>query len=392
MMSAPLPSAWESLPAEQQPEWDAHPAHAAALGWLRGAAPLVTHTEVATLGWGLAKVARGRARLVQAGDCAESFYESGAGHTAAKAAALDELADRMAARTGQSVLRIGRIAGQYAKPRSAPVETVDGVTLPVFRGHMVNLETVSELARRPDPRRMVWAYHASTEILRDLRARRLEAADVGRLGPWSSHEALVLDYEASLVRHDPAAGRSLLGSTHFPWIGERTRQLDHAHVALLAAVRNPVGCKIGPSTDPDTLLRLCAALDPDRVPGRLTLIFRMGRDAVAEALPPLVRAVVSAGHPVVWLSDPMHGNTRRAAGGLKTRYLADLIAEGREFRRVVERAGRHVGGLHLEVAAERVTECVGRPEEENALTERYLSLCDPRLTVEQASELIDAIF
>ncbi|QXE33240.1 3-deoxy-7-phosphoheptulonate synthase [Streptomyces sp. GMY02] len=392
MRRDPLPSAWESLPAQQQPEWDAHPLHAAVLGRLRNAAPLVTHAEAATLGQGLAEVALGRARVVQAGDCAESFYESGAAHTAAKVAAIDALADRMAALAGQSVLRIGRIAGQYAKPRSAPVEVVDGVKLPVFRGHMVNQETVSELARRPDPRRMVWAYHASAEILSDLRARRRAAADGGRLGPWSSHEALVLDYEAGLVRHDPVSGRSLLGSTHFPWIGERTRQLDHAHVALLAAVGNPVGCKIGPSTDPDTLLGLCAALDPDRVPGRLTLIFRMGRDMVAGALPPLVRAVVSAGHPVVWMSDPMHGNTRRAAGGVKTRYLADLVAESREFRRVVEGAGRHVGGLHLEVAAEHVTECVGRHGDESALTERYRTLCDPRLTVEQASELIDATF
>lgn len=200
----------------------------------------------------------------------------------------------------------------------------------------------------------------------------------------------MLDYETRLVRVDPVTGEPLLTSTHLPWVGERTRQPGSRHVALLASVANPVACKIGPSATPDEVLMLCQHLDPARTPGRLTLIVRMGRARISEALPPVVAAVRRAGHPVVWLCDPMHGNTVKAAGGLKTRYLPDLIAEAAAFRAVLDRQGQHAGGVHLEVAASGVTECVGGPvTSQERLTERYTTLCDPRLNPEQTRRFLN---
>jgi 3-deoxy-7-phosphoheptulonate synthase len=325
--------------------------------------------------------------VLQAGDCAESFGDATLSHTAAKVALLDRLAAALHRQTGRGVVRLGRIAGQYAKPRSQAVETVGGTQIPVFRGHMINSAKPDAAARQHDPRRMLWALHAGGEVMRALAAHR--AGDPA--GPWSSHEALVIDYESALVRTGPS-GRPFLGSTHLPWVGERTRQLDHAHVRLLAAVRNPVACKLGPGTDPATVTELCAVLDPEREPGRLALIVRMGR-AIDGVLPAVVRAVRDAGHPVVWLSDPMHANTVRAASGHKTRHLTDMVAEVRAFRRVLAEQRAHAGGLHLEVATADVTECVGGPvPDDRALHLRYTSLCDPRLNPAQALQLIDRGF
>jgi 3-deoxy-7-phosphoheptulonate synthase len=385
---------WSDRPAVQQPHWLRHPAHPRVRGTLAELAPLVTPAELAALRGALAEVAAGCARLLQAGDCAESFYECTPGHTAARLAVLDRLADALGARTGVPVVRVGRIAGQFAKPRSSPTEVCGGVTLPAFRGHMVNSEVPTVAARAHDPRRMVWAYQASARTsawVAEARARREQLSGaVSGTGPWTSHEALVLDYETGLVRPYPATGEPFLGSTHLPWVGERTRQPENAHVRLLAAVTNPVGCKVGPTTTAADLLRLCTLLDPRRAPGRLVLIARMGAGVVEEVLPGLVAAVAAAGHRPVWLCDPMHGNTVTAASGCKTRYLATIVAEARAFERVLERAGQVPGGLHLETAAGEVTECVGGAvRDERALNGTYTTLCDPRLNPEQALELLD---
>ena len=392
---APAGPAAPYAAAPQQPDWADHPDLPLVRGELAAARALVTAEEVAAARRALASAARGSARVLQAGDCAESFADDGAARTAAKAAALASLAGRLHERTGEDVALFGRMAGQYAKPRSRPVETVEGVELPAYRGDLINSATADARSRRHDPHRMLRAHRAASRVLGALRAHHGDgAADTpgGTDGPWVCHEALVLDWEESLLRTDPVTGGSFLSSTHFPWVGARTRQPEGAHVRLLASVVNPVGCKIGPSADPEDVIRLCEVLDPEREPGRLTLIVRMGAAALPELLPEVVRRVRRAGHPVVWLSDPMHGNTVRTLSGRKTRYLDDVIEEARCFMRVVESAGAHPGGLHLEVADREVTECVGGPvADESQLGARYESLCDPRLCPEQARMLIDAV-
>jgi 3-deoxy-7-phosphoheptulonate synthase len=378
------------LPAEQQPRWADHPELARVRRQLAGSPPLAGFGEIRAARRALAAVARGTAMLVQAGDCAESFHECTPSASRAKIETIDRLAARLAAAAGRDVVRIGRLGGQFAKPRSQPTETCAGRELPVFRGHMVNSEVPSRGARQPDPRRMLWAYQASGRVLEAVREYRARLGAAGRSGPWASHEALVLDYESPLVREDPGTGQAYLTSTHLPWIGERTRQPDHAHVDLLASVDNPVACKIGPSADPDTVARLCALLDPGREPGRLTLIVRLGHDAVETVLPGIVRAVRAGGHPVVWVSDPMHGNTLKTADGVKTRYLRHIEAELRAVRDVLRRHGEHPGGVHLEVAAGEVTECVGGAvATEDDLDAHYTTLCDPRLSPAQAGALLD---
>lgn len=389
MTTSLSPVPWDTLPARQQPGWRDHPAYDRVREKLAAAPALVLPAELRELRAGLAAVAAGEARLLQMGDCAESFYESTTADTERRLAALDALADRLAARTGQDVLRVGRIGGQYAKPRSNPTEVVDGVALPAFRGHLVNSEVASAQARAHNPRRLLWGYQFAAEAQRVLRDRRLATPGV-HFGPWSSHDALLVDYEGPLVRTDDATGATYLGSTHFPWLGLRTGDPGGAHTALLAAVANPVAAKVGPATTPDGLLALCAALDPEREPGRLTLIARMGADAVASALPPLVRAVRDAGHPVVWLSDPMHGNTIRTAAGHKTRHLDTVVAEARGFLSVLADCAVPAGGLHLETSPDPVTECVGGPDQE--LAPHYTSLCDPRLNSGQAADLVDRLF
>ncbi|GGX90017.1 3-deoxy-7-phosphoheptulonate synthase [Streptomyces hiroshimensis] len=386
---AQAPAVWDLLPAEQQPQWGAHPDLPQVRRTLREAPALTSAEDVRTLRRQLAEVALGRARLLQAGDCAEDIRVCGAADTAAKAELLADLAGRMAAHTGQPVVRIGRMGGQFAKPRSRPTETThDGLDLPVFRGHLVNSPEPNGQARRHDPNRMLQAYEASSAVLRALDEERTDA-----YGPWASHEALVMDYESPQVRRDPETGTPYLASTHLPWIGERTRQRGLAHVELLASVANPVACKVGPSATAEEVVRLCRVLDPNRLPGRLTLILRMGVRAPGLAIAPIAEAVQREGHPVVWLSDPLHGNTVQTASGIKTRRLSDAVDEAVAFRKALEQQGLHPGGLHLETAAADVTECLGGPvADERALSGRYESLCDPRLNPAQARELIDAVF
>lgn len=375
----------------QQPLWADHPAFARTCSALAQAPPLVPWDEVALLRRSLAAVADGRALIVQVGDCAESFYEITPARTTEKLCLLDQLGDEMERAGGRPVVRIGRLGGQFAKPRSSPTERYGDLVLPAFRGHLVNSEVPTVSARQHDPRRMLWAYEASGRVMERVRnhlARQSPTLTEGlHRGPWTSHEALVLDYERSLVR--PGGDGPYLASTHLPWIGVRTNDPGAAHARLLGRVANPVGCKVGPDSHPDLVRLLCDRLDPERAPGRLVLIARMGARSVRDVLPPLVEAVRRAGHRPVWLSDPMHGNTVTTATGHKTRHLRDIHAEAHAFREVVERHGMHAGGLHLEVAAEDVTECVGgRVRNEAEVPGRYTTLCDPRLNPEQAWELV----
>lgn len=326
------PSSWQDLPAHQQPDWDAHPFLTGARTVLGEAAPVTSGHDTRQLDEALQAVAEGHGRVMHVGDCAESFFECGPAEVSRKLEVLDRLA--AAAPDAGPVVQIGRMGGQFAKPRSAPTEQCRGRTLPVFRGHMVNGETPTPAARRADPRRMLWAYEASRRVTRQVDEQRARRA--GSLsGPWISHEALVLDYESCLVRQDRRGPR--LASTHLPWIGERTRQLGSAHVELMAEVTNPVGCKLGPDTDADSVTALCERLDPRRQPGHLVLIPRMGADRVTETLPNLVRAVHRRGHRPVWLSDPMHGNTVRSVHGTKTRHLDQMLSEAGQFWRVPDR-------------------------------------------------------
>ncbi len=384
---------WNRLPAQQQPDWHHHPAYDETCRNLLAASALVTPAELRRLSQALSSVITSDTLVLQGGDCAESFSECTDAHTAAKLDLLDRLAERLHELTGSPVVRVGRMAGQFAKPRSQAVERRGALSIPAFRGHMLNSETATPMARAVDPQRMWRAYRASDAVQRAMRAHRQPTGDPpAATGPWSSHEALVIDYEARLLRRDPDSGAVYLASTHLPWVGERTRHVHGAHVALLSAVANPVGCKIGPTATPDDVLSLCDALDPGRTPGRLTLIPRMGGDQIGRVLPPIVRAVAASGHPVIWLSDPMHGNTvvsRRT--GLKTRYLTDVVAEALAFRDIVEGHGQRAAGLHIEVAVGDVTECIGGTVQgEEDLPRRYTSLCDPRLNHEQATELIEA--
>ncbi|MET8982253.1 3-deoxy-7-phosphoheptulonate synthase [Streptomyces sp. NPDC004539] len=375
-------------PALQQPRWPDDGRVTKISEELTRRTPLVDPAEIRTLRGLLASVARGSARVVQAGDCAEDPLESTVGYVARKAGVLDLLAGAMKMVSHRPVVRIGRIAGQFAKPRSQPFETVAGRELPVFRGHMVNSAEPSPEGRVPDPDRLLQCYDAAAEILAHLRALRGAGTDgaVVEQPVWSSHEALLLDYELAMLREDDHG--LWLTSTHLPWIGERTRALDGAHVELFTRIANPVACKVGPSMTADGITALCERLDPDRVPGRLTLIARMGADAVEDLLPPLVDAVRTAGHPVIWLTDPMHANTVTTPDGLKTRYVEAIEREVRGFLRAARAAGGVTGGVHLETTPEYVTECVRNETHASHVGEKYLSHCDPRLTASQAISVI----
>ncbi|MFF3604417.1 3-deoxy-7-phosphoheptulonate synthase [Streptomyces sp. NPDC002463] len=378
-----------SLPAVQQPSWEDHPEIARVREELASAPPLVDAAETDALRARLAEAAAGRVQIIQSGDCAEDWAECNQGDVARKAGLLEVLAGIMKMTSHKPVLRVGRLAGQYGKPRSNPTETVGGVELPVYRGHMVNAPEPDPELRRPDPARMLTGYRSSRGVMEFLgwgdgnRRARPETP------VWTSHEALLLDYELPMLRTQPD-GRLLLTSTHWPWIGERTRQVDGAHVALLAAVANPVACKVGPAMTADTLLALCERLDPERTPGRLTLIARMGADTVGERLPALVSAVRAAGHPVIWLTDPMHGNTVTGPEGLKTRLVKTVVREVVEFHRAVTAAGGVAGGIHLETTPDEVTECVADHDRMHEVGEKYTSFCDPRLNPRQAISVASA--
>ncbi|GAA3904801.1 phenazine biosynthesis protein PhzC [Streptomyces lacrimifluminis] len=377
------PDAWLAAPAHQQPQWS-DPLRATAVRAELARLPgLVTWEETEVLRMLLAQAAAGEYQVIQAGDCAEDPAECTPSAVARKVGVLDALAGIMKVNTGRPVIRIGRIAGQFAKPRSSPTEQVDGVELPVFRGPLVNDPAPDAEARQARAERMLECYAAAQRATAFLRGRTGGWNPPTGAPVWTSHEALLLDYELPFLRRTPT-GQTMLTSTHLPWIGERTRQPDAAHARMLAQVTNPLACKVGPSTDPDALLRLCALLDPDREPGRLTLIARMGAAGVASKLPRLVTAVREAGHPAAWLCDPMHGNTVTAPSGHKTRLVPVLIEEVVGFQAAVAGAGGVAAGLHLETTPDPVTECAWGADGVAGVAEHYTSLCDPRLNPQQA--------
>ncbi|WP_372661455.1 3-deoxy-7-phosphoheptulonate synthase [Amycolatopsis kentuckyensis] len=371
-------------PAAQQPEWPDPAELAEVRDTLAGREDVVGPAEVLQLRSLLARAAEGEFCVLQAGDCAEDPADTGVPAVARKVGMLDTLAEVMRVGSGRPVLEVGRIAGQYAKPRSANVEEVDGRELPVYRGPIVNSPEPTAEARIPDPTRILAAHQAALDV----------RASIGRLGRgagadpaeriWTSHEALLLDYEVPLVRGMPG-GRRYLASTHWPWIGERTRRPDGAHVHLLSTVVNPVAAKVSAKASIEDVLELCERLDPFRTPGRLTLIPRFGAARVGQ-LAPLVRAVRAAGHPVLWLCDPMHGNTVVADDGLKVRRLEDIMNELRQFVRIVTVEGGACAGLHMEASPSEISECHGAGITA-ARGPGYTTLCDPRLNLTQAVAL-----
>jgi 3-deoxy-7-phosphoheptulonate synthase len=431
------PDSWRSFPIKQQPAWPDEGDLDRALKQIAALPPLVFAGEARSLQSGLAQVAAGNAFLLQAGDCAESFEDFSADNIREKLRVILQMAIVLTYSMGVPVMKVGRIAGQFAKPRSADFERIGDDDIPSFRGHIVNGEGPTAAARVPSPERLVQAYHQSASTLNLVRAftkggfaaldrvhawnqefvasspagRRYDqlAAEIDRalrfmratgmdtesnsslreVDVWTSHEALLLTYEEALTRRDSTTGGWYDCSAHMLWIGERTRNVDGAHVEFLRGVANPIGCKVGPSMNVDELLELCERLNPARIPGRLTLISRMGADRIEDALRPLLRATKDAGHPVVWACDPMHGNTYTNEAGRKTRDFESIIAEIEGFVRAHRAEGTWPGGVHVELTGEDVTECVGGADQivDADLDHRYETVCDPRLNGRQSLDL-----
>lgn len=379
------PTGWRQLPIEQQPDWPDRDELDAVADYLHGLPALTPVEEILRLREDLARANAEPGFVLQAGDCAEPLGAAAMASARAKHELITSLSGRLAHELDRPVTALGRLGGQFAKPRSEAFESVGEQRLPVFRGVMVNEPAPNLRARQPDPHRLISCYYTARQVMAELSAAGSSLR--------TSHEVLILEYEQALTRLDEATGEWFLCSTHLPWVGDRTRRLDGAHLHFLAGLGNPVAVKIGPSADVDEVVRMCALLDPHRLPGRLTLISRMGHRSIATCLPPLVRAVADAGHPVGWMCDPMHGNTVRGTGGVKTRHLHDIIAEVTTFVEVLRRHGRQPMGLHLELAADDVTECVGgaRVPDQSHLGRAYRSLCDPRLNNEQADAVVDAL-
>jgi 3-deoxy-7-phosphoheptulonate synthase len=425
---------WRALPAAQQPEWPDPDRLAAVIAELEAQPPLVFAGECDQLKHRLAAVARGEAFVLQGGDCAERFSESSADAVRDKLETLLQMALVLTYAASVPVVKIGRIAGQFAKPRSQPIESRDGVELPAYRGDAVNGFEFTADGRRPDPVRLLRAYHSSAATLNLCRAftqggyadlhqahawnkdfvaespagRRYEqlAGQIDRalafmnacgVDPeelhgvelFSSHEALLLEYERALTRIDRRTELPYDVSAHLVWIGDRTRDLAGAHVEFCSRIRNPIAVKLGPTASPDDAVALIERLNPGSEPGRLTLITRLGAGKVRELLPPLVERVASHGSPVAWVCDPMHGNTFEAPSGHKTRRLDHVLDEVDGFFEVHRALGTHPGGIHVEFTGGDVTECIGGGHEivEEDLHQRYETACDPRLNRRQALDL-----
>ena len=435
MSNAWSPESWRAKPIQQQPEYpDA--AHLNRVEQtLAGYPPLVFAGEARELRRQFAEVTQGRAFLLQGGDCAESFAEFSAAKIRDTFKVLLQMAIVMTFAAGCPVVKVGRMAGQFAKPRSSGSETIDGVTLPAYRGDIVNGIGFDVASRVPDPERLLQAYHQATASLNLLRAFAQGGfADVHQVHQWNldfiansalsekyhqlanridetlafmravgmdsapqlrevsfftAHEALLLNYEEAFVRRDSLTGRWYDCSAHMLWIGDRTRQLDGAHVEFMRGIENPIGVKVGPSMDPDELIRLLDTLNPDNDPGRLNLIVRMGADKVEAHFPRLLRKVKEEGRQVLWSSDPMHGNTIKASSGYKTRDFAQILSEVRQFFALHQAEGTYAGGIHIEMTGQNVTECIGgsRPITEDGLSDRYHTHCDPRMNADQSLEL-----
>ena len=428
---------WRSRPLRQSPAWPDAEHLANVERELATKPPLVFAGEARRLEQHLADVAHGEAFLLQAGDCAESFDEGSADSIRDKLKVILQMAVALTYAAGVPVVKVGRIAGQFAKPRSDDFEERDGVRLDAFRGHIVNSDDFTAGARRPDPDRLLAAYHQSVATLNLLRAFTTGGfAALSRVHAWNqefvanslegkryamvadeieralqfmkacgidlhddtalqsvefytSHEALILPYEQALTRQDSLTGDWYDCSAHMLWIGDRTRQLDGAHVEFLRGVSNPLGLKVGPSIEVDELRRLADVLNPKNIPGRLTLISRMGVERISEVLPPLVEALRDDGRAVVWACDPMHGNTFRVVGGQKTRHFDDVLSETAQFFEVHQSLGTWPGGLHIELTGDDVTECLGGGSrlDEADLDLNYTTICDPRLNATQSLDM-----
>ena len=431
------PESWRSKPVAQVPEYPDAAKLKSVEERLRAFPPLVFAGEARRLMENLGHVAEGKAFLLQGGDCAESFAEFSANNIRDTFRVLLQMAVVLTFGAALPVVKVGRIAGQFAKPRSAPTETINGVELPSYRGDIVNGMDFTAEARVPDPERLVQSYNQSAATLNLLRAFAQGGfADLHKVHRWNlefvadsplghkyqelaerlsetlefmaacgltsetvpqiretefytSHEALLLHYEQALTRVDSLTGKWYGCSAHMLWIGDRTRNLDGAHVEYMKGIQNPIGLKCGPTLDPDDLLRLIDALNPQNIPGRLTLIARMGHDKVEAKLPALVRAVKRAGAKVVWSSDPMHGNTVKSSSGYKTRPFDRILSEVKSFFAVHRAEGTHAGGVHFEMTGQDVTECIGgaKAVTEDRLADRYHTHCDPRLNASQSLEL-----
>ncbi|TXH34157.1 MAG: 3-deoxy-7-phosphoheptulonate synthase class II [Rhodospirillaceae bacterium] len=431
------PESWRGKPISQVPEYPDAGKLLSVEERLRSFPPLVFAGEARRLTEALGDVAEGKAFLLQGGDCAESFAEFSANNIRDTFRVLLQMAVVLTFGAALPVVKVGRMAGQFAKPRSAPTESIDGVELPSYRGDIINGIDFTAEARVPDPERLVQSYNQSAATLNLLRAfaqggfadlhkvhrwnldfvadsplghRYKELADrlsetldfmaacgitsetvpqISETDFFTSHEALLLNYEQALTRVDSLTGKWYGCSSHMLWIGDRTRQPDSAHIEFMRGINNPIGMKCGPSMDPDELLRLIDILNPQNIPGRLTLIVRMGHDKVEQKFPPLLRAVQRHGAKVVWSCDPMHGNTIKSSTGYKTRPFDRILAEVRGFFAVHAAEGTHAGGVHFEMTGQDVTECIGgaKAVTEEALADRYHTHCDPRLNASQALEL-----
>ena len=431
------PQSWREKPIHQMPQYPDPHALAAVETRLADYPPLVFAGEARDLRSELAQAAEGKAFLLQGGDCAESFAEFRAPIIRDSFRVLLQMAVVLSYAGGVPIIKVARAAGQYAKPRSEDIETRGDVTLPSYRGDNINGLEFTPAARTPDPERMVQAYYHSAATLNLLRAyARGGYANLHRVSAWTlgfidqspqgeryrdmaeridqalrfmenhhiteanapqisqtalytSHEALLLPYEQALTRRDSTTGYWYDVSAHLLWIGERTRQLDGAHVEFLRGVENPIGVKVGPTMKADDLLRLCSVLNPENKPGRLVLYARMGAAKIAEVLPPLLRATKSAGAKVVWATDPMHGNTIKAANGIKTRRFEDILSEVKLFFEICQAEGVAPGGIHIEHTGQNVTECMGGAQaiDEAGLAENYTTAVDPRLNASQSVEL-----
>ena len=431
------PESWRSRDILQVPEYGNAAALADVESTLKKQPPLVFAGEARALRAQLGRVAEGEAFLLQGGDCAESFAEFHADNIRDSFKVLLQMAIVLTFGAACPVVKVGRMAGQFAKPRSAPTEEIEGVSLPSYRGDIINDMAFEPEAREPDPARMLHAYHQAAATLNLLRAFAQGGfADLHQVHRWNldfvksspqgekfeelagrieetlgfmaacgltsenvlqvretdfytSHEALLLVYEQALTRQDSLTGKWYNTSAHMLWIGDRTRQPDGAHVEFLSGVGNPIGMKCGPSFNTDDLMRLLDILNPENEAGRITLICRMGAEKAGDGLPPLVRAVEKEGRKVVWSCDPMHGNTVKASSGYKTRGFDAILSEVDTFFAVHRAEGTHAGGVHFEMTGQDVTECIGGAQEitEESLGDRYHTHCDPRLNASQSIEL-----
>ena len=431
------PDSWRSKPVLQQPTYPDQQALLSVEDTLASYPPLVFAGEARELRRQFAEVTQGRAFLLQGGDCAESFAEFSAPKIRDTFKVLLQMAVVMTFAAGYPVVKVGRMAGQFAKPRSADDETQGGVTLPAYRGDIINNIAFGAAGRTPDPQRLLSAYHQATATLNLLRAFAQGGfASLDQVHQWNldfianssmadrfqqladrideslafmracgfdndhspqlretafftAHEALLLNYEQAFTRRDSTTGDWYDCSAHMLWIGDRTRQLDGAHVEFMRGIHNPIGIKAGPTTDPDDLLRLIDRLNPGNRDDRINVIVRMGADKVEQHMPALVRAVEREGKHVLWSSDPMHGNTMKASSGYKTRDFARILAEVEQFFAVHRAEGTWAGGIHIEMTGQNVTECIGgaTPVTEDGLSDRYHTHCDPRLNADQSLEL-----